>query len=174
MVSKQLNFYRPRYVDQSTSIDSQFIEMFHLNLEKNEILLSSVANPYHRALPSNFSSEIISIYRNNIEYNHRGMSTGDDYPHEWLRLTTDFILSNFIKIQRMEKEKSESSPSPRHNQRAQTDVNESKIFLSKSTCFQNSSSSVVTTNHYEVIDEINDENNTKQFSASPNINRRVP
>ncbi|CAF4949494.1 unnamed protein product [Rotaria sp. Silwood1] len=146
-----------RFLNRSTSIDSQFIYMFNLNLETNELLLSSIANPYRRVISSNYSSDVISIYRNGIEYKHRSISTGDDYPHWWLRLNTDFILSDFIKIPYEEKEKKYlPSPSPRHNQSVQTDIDESRISSSsRSVRIQKSSSSATTTNHYESIDDIN-------------------
>ncbi|CAF2831836.1 unnamed protein product [Rotaria sp. Silwood2] len=166
-----------RYTNRSTSIDSQFIHMFNLNLETNELLLSSIADPYRRAISSNYSTEVISIYRNGIEYKHRSVSTGDDYPHWWLRLTTDFILSDIVKIQNEEKEKKcLLPPSPRHNQSVQTDVDESRISSSsssRSVNIQKSSSSVTTTNHYESIDEINTGNYTKRCLPFSDIRQRI-
>ncbi|CAF1166687.1 unnamed protein product [Rotaria sordida] len=168
-----------QFINRSTSIDSQFIHMFNLNLETNQLLLSSIANPYRRAISSNYSSEIISIYRNGIEYKHRSVSTGDDYPHWWLRLTTDFILSDFIKIQNEEKEKKPLlPPSPRYNQSVQTDIDESRTSSSssRSQCIQKSSSSAATTtttNHYELIDEINAKNCAKQCLPFSDISQRI-
>ncbi|CAF4572319.1 unnamed protein product, partial [Rotaria magnacalcarata] len=71
--------------------------------------------------------------------------------------------------QNVEKEQYLPPPSPRHNQSVQTDVNESKISsssssssLSRSIHFQNYSSSATTSNHYELIDEIDDGNNAQR------------
>jgi hypothetical protein len=142
--------------------------MFNLNLETNEILLSSIANPYRRALSSNNLSEIKSIYRNGIEYKHQSTSTGDDYPLWWLLLTTDLILSDLIPNQNEEKEKFRYSPSPRQNQSIQTDGENSK-----SSRIQKSSSSTTTSNHYEFIHEIDQGNHEKQFLTVPDNSQRV-
>jgi hypothetical protein len=135
--------------------------MFNLNLETNEILLSSIVNPYRPACPSNDSSRIISTYLNGTEYKTRSVSTGDDYPHWWVRLTTDLILADFITDQGEEKEKSLLSPSPRQDQSVQTDIE--KFRPSSSSRIQKSSSSSTTNNHYELID---DENNAKRPTSS--------
>ncbi|CAF3459028.1 unnamed protein product [Rotaria socialis] len=170
---------QPQSIDRSTSIDSQLIQMGNLNSEKNEIILSSIANPYRRVVSSNYSSEIISIYRHDIEYKHRAVSTGDDYPHGWLRLNTDFILSDFSKNQNVEKEQYLPPPSPRHNQSVQTDVTESKVSssssssLSRSIRIQNYSSSATTSNHYELIDEIDDGNNAQRSLPFVITNKKV-
>jgi hypothetical protein len=134
--------------------------MFNLNLETNEILLSSIVNPYRPACQSNDSSRIISNYLNGTEYKTRSVSTGDDYPHWWLRLTTDLILADFITDQGEEKEKSLPSPSPRQDQSVQTDIEKSRP----------SSSSGTTNNHYELTD---DENNAKRRLHYSDYNQRV-
>jgi hypothetical protein len=149
--------------------------MFNLNLETNQLLLSSIANPYLRALPSNSLSETITIHRNGIEYKHRSISTGDDYPHWWLRLTTDTILSGLITNQNEEKEKFIPSPSPRQDQSVQTDVEKSRtLSSSKSSRIQKTSSSTTTTsNHYQFIDETDDRNNAKRFLTFSENSPRV-
>jgi hypothetical protein len=148
--------------------------MFNLHLEKNEILLSSIVNPYLRVLPANNLSEIISSYRNGIEYKHRAISTGDDYPPWWIQLTTDLILSDLITNQTEEKEKYRLPPSPRQDQSVQTDVEKSRLSsTSRSSRAPKSSSSTTTDNHYELIDEFDDGNNAKRFFTYSNNSSRV-
>lgn len=150
--------------------------MFNLNLETNEILLSSIVNPYLRALSSNNLNETITIYRNGIEYKHRSTSTGDDYPHWWVCLTTDLILSDIITNQNEEKEKYILPPSPhRQDQSIQTDFEKSRPTSStRSSRFpKTSSSSATTSNHYEIIDEIDDGNNTKRYLTFSENSQRV-
>jgi hypothetical protein len=145
--------------------------MFNLNLETNEILLSSIVNPYFRAVSSDHLSETISFYRNGIRYKHQSVSTGDDYPHWWLRLTTDLILSDYLTNQCEEKEKFLPPPSPRLDQSVQTD--DEKARPSSSLRIHKSSSSTGTSNHYQLIEEINDGNNAKRHSAYSDNSQRV-
>lgn len=148
--------------------------MFNLNLETNEILLSSIVNPYARAISSNNFSETITFHRNGIEYKHQSVSTGDDYPPWWLRLTTDLIVSEIITKQGEEKEKYQPPPSPRQDQSVQTDVEKSRISSSsRSSRFFKSSSSTTTSNHYEFIDETDDGNNSKRFLTLSDNSQRV-
>ncbi|CAF0987094.1 unnamed protein product [Adineta ricciae] len=140
------------FVNQSTAIDYQFVRMYNLNLETNEILLSSIVNPYRRVVPSKEFSDVLTFHRLGKEYKHRPTSTGDDFPHWWLRLTTDLILADFITNQGEEKEKSLPPPSPRHDQSIQTDVEKSRP-----------SSTTTTSNHYESIDELGDESHRQRI-----------
>jgi hypothetical protein len=165
-----------RFNDRSTSIDLQFIRMFNLNLETNELLLSSIVNPYQRALSSTSITETISFYRHGIEYKHRAISTGDDFPHWWLRLTTDLLLSDSITNQTEEKEKPKfPPPSPRQDQSVQTDLEKSRPTSStRSSRIPKSSSSTTTSTHYEFIDEIDDGNNAKRIlTYSGNNSHRI-
>ena len=149
-------------INRSTSIDSEFIQMFKLNSETNELLLSSIVNPSRPVMSVDNFSEIIPIYHNNIEYKHRSISTGDDYPPRWRRLTTNMILSNFITSQNEEK-KFLSPSSPRQNQSLQTNIEESRTLSpSRLSRIQKRPSSTVTSNHYEIINDVDDENNAKQ------------
>jgi hypothetical protein len=146
--------------------------MFNLNLETNELILSSIVNPYQRALSSKNVTETVSFYRNGIEYKHRSISTGDDFPHWWLRLTTDLILSDLITNQSEEKEKSKPPPSPRQDQSVQTDLDKSGPSSSNRSSRMPKSSSSST--RYEFIDEINDGNNAKRIlTYSGNNSQRV-
>jgi len=147
--------------------------MFNLNLETNEILLSSIVNPYLRVLSSNNLSETISFYRNGIKYKHQAVSTGDDYPPWWLQLTTDLILSDLITNQNWEKEKYRPSPSPRQDQSVQTDVEKSRPSSSRSSRVPKSSASTTTSTHYELIDETDDGNNAKRFLTFSENSQRV-
>jgi hypothetical protein len=139
--------------------------MFNLKLETNEILLSSIVNPYRRALSSNYSTEIITFYHNDIQYKHRSISTGDDYPHWWLRLPTDVILSDLITNQYEEKENYIPFPSPRQDRSVQTDTEKSR----SSSRIQNVSTST-TSHHYEIID---DRNNAKRSLAFSDNSQKV-
>ena len=154
---KTLCRYRVLFVNQSTSIDYQFVRMYNLNLETNEILLSSIVNPYRRVVPSKEFSDVLTFHRLGKEYKHRPTSTGDDFPHWWLRLTTDLILADFITNQGEEKEKSLPPPSPRHDQSIQTDVEKSRP------------SSTTTSNHYESIDELGDESHRQRVWSTEKI-----
>jgi hypothetical protein len=139
--------------------------MFNLNLETNELLLSSIVNPYQRAVPSTGIAETITFRRNGIEYKHRSISTGDDFPQWWLRLTTDLLLSDSITNQNEEKEKSKlPPPSPRQDQSVQTEPEKSRpTSSSHSSRIPKTSSSTTTSTHYEYIDEIDDGNNAKRI-----------
>lgn len=147
--------------------------MFNLNLETNEILLSSIVNPYLRAISSDNISETISTYQNGIEYKHRGVSTGDDYPPWWLRLTTDLLLADYITNQGEEKEKYQPPPSPRQDQSVQTDVEKSRVSSSSRSSRNLKSSSSTASNHYEYIDETDDGNNSKRFLTLSDNSQRV-
>ncbi|CAF0776245.1 unnamed protein product [Adineta steineri] len=152
------------FKNQSTSIDYQFIRMFNLNLETNQILLSSIVNPYYHASTSNDFSDIIIFFRHGKQYKHQSTSTGDDYPHWWLRLTTDLILADFITNQGEEKEKSILPPSPRHDQSIQTEVEKSRPSSARS-------SSIST--HFELINDIDDENNPQRFYPFSDNSQRI-
>ena len=145
--------------------------MFNLNLETNEILLSSIANPYLRVHSSSNIADRISFSRHGIEYKHQSVSTGDDYPHWWLRLTTDVILSDVITKHTEEKEKFQPPPSPRHDQSSQTELDKSRQSSStRSSRIPKSSSSTNTENHYEFIDDT-DRNSKRLFTYSGNSHR---
>ena len=145
--------------------------MFNLNLETNEILLSSIANPYLRVHSSSNIADRISFSRHGIEYKHQAVSTGDDYPHWWLRLTTDVILSDVITKHTEEKEKFQPPPSPRHDQSSQTELDKSRQSSStRSSRIPKSSSSTNTENHYEFIDDT-DRNSKRLFTYSGNSHR---
>lgn len=148
------------FCDQSTSTDSDFIRMYNLNLETNEILLSSIVNPYRRAISSTNMFDTITIFRNHREYKHRSTSTGDDCPHWWTRLTTDFILSNLIR--NLNEEKEIFAPSPRCHQSVQTDLDKS-----------GPSSSSITSYHYEIIDDIDRSNLTKRYLTYSENSQRI-
>ena len=119
--------------------------MFNLNFETNEILLSSIVNPYHRVQKSDISKANSSFRSNGKEYHHRSISTGDDYPNRWNQLSTDFLLSNDSNE---EEKKICSSP---HR-----------------TYLQRDCSSSSTMNHYQIIDEIDHpvENLSTSFSSN--------
>jgi hypothetical protein len=97
--------------DQSTSIDDDFVRMFNLRLETNEILLSHVVDPHQPVQRSNVSScvnSVANVNRHSTEHRHESTSTGDDYPPCWRRFSTDCVLSDRIEM----KEKADtSSPS---------------------------------------------------------------
>jgi hypothetical protein len=144
--------------------------MYNLNLETNEILLSSIVNPYLRVLSSDYPTDTIPIYRNGSQYKHQSTSTGDDYPLWWLQLTTDRILSDVITNQTEEKEKYLPPPSPRQDQSVQTDVEKSRPTSSSRSSHIQKSSSSATSNHYQLIDEIDDGNNSKRILPFPDHN----
>ena len=136
--------------------------MFNLNFETNEILLSSIVNPYIRVLTTNNIIETISFNRNGIQYKHQSISTGDDYPLWWLQLPTNLILSDLVTKQTEEKEKYKHSPSPRHDQSIQTDVEKSRP-----------PSSTTTSNQYQFIDETDLTNNSKRFLTYSENSQKV-
>lgn len=92
-------------VSTMTQTDDQLSRMFNLHLETNEILLSSLVNPFRRV--TNSTLGIADDFGC-----HRSTSTGDDYPPDWSRVSTSFLLSNRAVE---EKETRSSSPSPRFN-----------------------------------------------------------
>jgi hypothetical protein len=151
--------------------------MYNLKLETNEILLSSIVNPYLRTSTSTYSSETISVYQNGRHCKHQSTSTGDDYPLWWLQLTTDLILSDLVTNQTEEKEKFLPSPSPRQDQSVQTEVEKSRPSSSSRSSHVQKSSSSVTSNHYQSIDEIDDGKNLKRILSNTdyqieNLNKR--
>lgn len=87
--------------DQSTTIDQQFIRMFNLNLETNEILLSSIVNPYEsvRTKDQVENDSTIHLNRHGTLCEDVSTSTGDDYPHWWTKLSTETILSDRISTE---------------------------------------------------------------------------
>lgn len=146
--------------------------MFNLNLETNEILLSSIANPYLRVNSSSSISDRISFSRHGIEYKHRSVSTGDDYPHWWVRLPTDLILSDVITNQNEEKEKFKPPPSPRNDQSVQTDWEKSRQSSStRSSRIPKSSSSTNISTQCDFIDETDP--NSKRFLTYSGNSHRV-
>jgi hypothetical protein len=162
-------------IDRSTSIDADFIQLFNLNMQTNENILSSIANPYHHDLSTSYSSEITTNIRNGISYINRSVSTGDDYPQWWVQLSTNIILSDHITNQGEEKMKIISLPSPRQqqDQSIQT-INEQELEIDleksrRSPRTQKSSSSVTISNHYEVIDDVDDGNNSRRSFPFSNL-----
>ena len=147
---------RAPFAERATSIDGDFARMYNLNLETNEILLSSIVDPYRRAVPSDELSPVVTVQSHGKVCQHRPTSTGDDFPRWWLRLTTDLILADFVTNQGEEKERSLPPPSPRHDQSIQTDVDKSRPSSARSSRVHKSSSSGTTLNHYELIDEPDD------------------
>ena len=89
-------------------------------------------------------------------------------------MTTDLILSDLITNQNEEKEKFIPPPSPRQDQSVQTDVEKSRPTSStRSSRFPKSSSSTTTSNHYQLVDEIEDGNNTKRYLTYSENSQRV-
>ena len=160
--------------------------MFHLNLETNENLLSPVVDSNVSNTSSMPSWEITSFYRRGVEYINRSVSTGDDYPHWWLQLSTNVILSDHLPRQDGTKvfhEKivqpsveipSPISPRSLQDQSVQTENDRigppSSI---RSSRVRNSSSSMTMSNHYQLIDEIDDGNNDQRYFISPRPRQRV-
>jgi hypothetical protein len=150
-----------------------------LNIETNENLLSSIANPYDRQSLANNSWETTTNIRNGIVYTNRSVSTGDDYPQWWLQLSTNIILSDQVTTHGEEKSQMISLPSPRQQQDQsiqtiteqdlQIDLDKSR----RSSRTHKSSSSVTISNHYEIIDEIDDGNNAQRLFPFPNHHQRV-
>ena len=162
-------------IERSTSIDDDFIQLFNLNMQTNENILSSIADLYHHDFPPSYSSEITTNFRNGISYINRSVSTGDDYPQWWIQLSTNIILSDHITNQGEEKLKILSLPSPRQqqDQSIQT-INEQQLEIDleksrRSPRTQKSSSSVTISNHYEIIDEIDDGNNSRRSFPFSNL-----
>ena len=91
-------------VSTMTQTDEQLSRMFNFHLETNEILLSSLVDPCRRVANSTMGIADDSGC-------HRCTSTGDDYPPEWSRVSTSFLLSN----RAVEEKEERSSPSPRFN-----------------------------------------------------------
>lgn len=180
-------FFRLSFDDKTTEIDSQLIDIFNLNLQTNESLLSSIVNPYHRIYSNenSFESSTTKFVRNNIEYVNRSVSTGDDYPQWWIQLSTNIILSDHITKQGQEKILNESipQPSPRQqlDQSSQTDVDndsenetgKTRPSSSRSSRTQKSSSSVTINDNFEIIDQINDGNNSKRILPFNDQSQRV-
>ena len=136
--------------------------MLKLNLETKELLLSSLVNPHRRIMSVNNFSETIPIYHNNIEYKHQSISTGDNYPPRWCQLTTEMILSNFVRSQDEEKKFLPLPSPPQNNQSIQTNIQEPRtLSASRLSRVDKRLLSTVTPNHYEIISDIDNENNTK-------------
>lgn len=144
--------------DRSTSIDDQLIRMFNLNLETNEILLSSIVNPYHRTHSSTRERDLSTIRWNDNGIRCRDVSicTGDDYPHWWTHLSTTKLLSDRCEVEDEEKNKFNRSSSPRFDQSIQTD-HPSK---------QRLSSSSTTLNHYQIIDDSHQQRSSPRVKSS--------
>jgi hypothetical protein len=163
--------------DQSTETDEKFIQLFNLELQTNENLLSSVVNPYIRDPSSNYSWETTKILRKGIEYSTRSVSTGDDYPDWWLQLSTNVLLSNHTTNQGEKKRYTSPPPTPRQQERSIQTDSEHDIHIElekgRSPRTQKSSSSVTINNHYEIIDQIDDGNNARRFLPFTDHRQRV-
>jgi len=108
---------------------------------------------------SYFSWHTTRTIHKGIEYISRSVSTGDDYPQWWLQLSTNVILSDHITNQNEEKKTFSSFSSPRQfHQSIQTDTESSYI--------QKSLSSVRINDNYQIIDQIDDGNNSRRFLPS--------
>lgn len=170
---KQENHYCRRYlVNQSTSIDTDFIQMLNLDLQTNENILSSIANPYIQNLSSNCLWSPKTIIRNGVVHDNVSVSTGDDYPQWWLQLSTNIILSNYASSRSGIKETSPPYFSIKQDQSIQTDLEQTIIIdadkerqlISITLSLDQNSSSITTSNHYEIIDDIDDGNNARRIS----------
>lgn len=176
-------FFRNQFVDRSTEIDSDFVRLFNLNILTNEAVLSSVVNPYIRQYSSYYSGYTTKTFRNGIEYTTRSISTGDDYPQWWLQLSTNVLLSDRITNQGEEKKKYVSAaPSPRQfDQSSQTDtaynseieVERTRPSSTRSSRLQKTSSSMTIDDNYEVIDQVNDGNNSRRMFPHQDQRQRV-
>jgi hypothetical protein len=104
--------------------------------------------------------------RHEIEYTNQSVSTGDDYPQWWIQLPTNVLLSNYITNQGEKKKEPLSIPSPRQQQQLdqsiQTDIEIENLQRSSSRIHK-SSSSVTINDNYEIIDHINDGNNSRRL-----------
>lgn len=176
--------FRYKPIGQSTETDDEFVKLFNLDLETNENLLSPIANAYVRDYGPNYDSQTKIMIRNGIPYANKSISTGDDFPIWWLQLSTNIILSSYITKHGEEKIQSLPRISPRqYDQSMQTNIEQNleieteKQGLILSARLSNvrkpSSSSITTSNHYEIIDEIDDGNNSRRFSSFVDHRQRV-
>ena len=154
--------------------------MFNLHLETNEILLSTIVNPYRLALPSDEPFQRRFIDRRGIERRHQSVSTGDDYPRWWLRLSTDQLLSSEIfdrsdETNSKEKRTPSPFPSPRLERSVQTDPPRSRSLSPplRLPTIQRSSSRTTITNRFEIVDEIDLGNREVRYSTRSDISQTV-
>ena len=167
-------------MDRSTSIDQDFLRMFNLHLETNEILLSTIVDPYRLALPSDEPFQRRFIDRRGIERRHQSVSTGDDYPRCWLRLSTDQLLTDEIFDRNDEtnsKEKRPPSPfrSPRLERVAQTDPPRSRSLSPplRLPTIQRSSPRTTIINRFEIVDQIDLGSRESRYSTRSDISHTV-
>ncbi|UJR29993.1 hypothetical protein I4U23_017540 [Adineta vaga] len=113
-----------------------------------------------------------------VQHSSRSIATGTDYPDFWLQFSTSEILSEYI-IQPHE-DRDSSILSPRQSEqltRTETEhdtdieLERPRPSSSRSSRTPVSSSSVTISNDYQVIDQIDDENTTKE--SLPRISRRL-
>ncbi|CAF1197573.1 unnamed protein product [Rotaria magnacalcarata] len=163
-----------KLMDQSTETDYEFVKLFNLDVETNEDLLSSIANPYicDENISSNYDCQTKTMNRNGQQYSNKSVSTGDDYPQWWLQLSTNIVLSSYITKHGEEKEINLLRISPRQCDQSIQTANEEDIEMllerqrtpssTRSSNIRKSSSSMTINNHYEIIDEIDDGNNARR------------
>ena len=159
-------YFRQRFADQTTEIESDLLVLYNLNLQTNENLLSSIVNPYNRKDLSDYIWENIKFVRNGIEYSNKSVSTGDDYPQWWAQISTNVLLSNYITNQGEKKKQSSPVSTPRQqlDQSIQTEVEQNFDTETEKPRPQSAStrSSRIIEN-YEIIDQTNDGNNSRRL-----------
>ena len=171
-------FFRQQFQHRATEIDEDFLALFNLNLQTNENLLSSTVNPYHRSVYSGIAWDRTRSIRHDRQYADQCVSTGDDYPLWWLQLSTNVLLSTRITNQTEERKKLSQSPlpsprpPPQLDQSIQTDIEPDSDHdvdknrppsSTRSSRIHKSSSSITINDHYEIIDQTNDGNNSRRI-----------
>ena len=113
--------------------------------------------------------------RRGMAYSNQSVSTGDDYPHWWVQLPTNVLLSNRITNQGEKKAPSLPTPSPGQqlDQSIQTEIEENfetkneqprpQSASTHSSQMQKSTSSIAMHESYEIIDQDNDGNNSRRL-----------
>ncbi|CAF2527000.1 unnamed protein product [Rotaria sp. Silwood2] len=173
-----------RSLDKSTETDDGFVKLFNLDLQTNENLLSSVANLYVRNFSSHYDSETRTLIRNGIRHSNQSVSTGDDYPPWWLHLSPRIILSDFITNHGEQNNTNFTFISPRQQDQSiqtvtepDTEIEFVKYRTSSSAAqsphIRKSSSSVTISNNCEIIDQIDDGNNSRRLLPLTDHRQRI-
>lgn len=180
--------FRQEFQDGQTDIQLEFLDLFNMDIQTNEHLLSSNVNPHRRMNISELRWERKTSFHHGRQYHDRCVGTGDDYPLWWLQLSTDLLLSTRITKQSEEKKKISPSPlpSPRQqlqlDQSIQTDIEQDSDHDLDKTCppssarssrIQKSSSSITINDTYEIIDQTNDGNNSRRMLPFFDQHQRV-